>query len=879
MPEIAMNVTFGWHYDGRQGPLPESSFMSPVLGRQGLLALLELHLGLAGPPVSRSERVVAYLAHLRKVDDGKRFYSRSLQVDDFGVASKLLDWRDHWLLHGWDAAAAGSAPARVRDMTAVEATACEGVPAGEAERLYAVASALARRSVPVGEVRLIDAFERLPKVWRAVLALLPVRVEERLAGHARSGTSTLAKLQAAARGALNSGSADAIVGAQDDGSVLLMRSESVELASHWLSERQRETAETDLLLVCEQGGLELDDLFRARGGAVCGFDKHSPNRPALQTLPLALEQLWTPVDVHAVLQFLTHPYGPIGRSARWRLARAYAECPGFGGQPWASAKAHIAEQEDGPKQLERVRVWFDGLRWERAEGAPLDAVTQRVEAVAQALRGYAAHPRHDTPAVVRAARQAETVLRALEALKVQGVSKLAARQVEQLLSQATAGAGNPLAEPEVGCLRSAPAAALAIEPSDEVLWWMPSRPSLPSPAPWTNAEVQALEAAGVELPDPESELQDLAQDWLRPLLAARDRFVLVLPPKSSEEHPLSQLVQRLLPSVPVRAIEEEVEASSSVVLVADKPLPRLQREFHVEADMTSRRTRQSYSSLSELFDNPAVAVLKDAAALRTMTVLAVEDERRLLGTLAHRLLELMFAEPDVLGWHEAKVRAWFDAHADGLVAAEGAPLLMPGFSVVLHRFKATARDGAVALLRHLQQAGAVSVKTEVKLEGEIFGVPVVGSVDTLVELPDDRLVALDLKWSGKNRYADRLKTGTHLQLAIYSALVEQRHGRAPSEVGFFIFDGCVLLTTSNAVFPEAQVCAPPEGVTAKAMLAAARASWEWRQDQLAEHRLELVDLRLAGLDEFQGPDGTLPVGESGPWNAEYVALLGWQEGA
>lgn len=97
-----MNVTFGWQLDARQGPLLESRFNSPVVGRLGLLGLLELHLGMAGPPVARSQRVAAYLGHLRQADDGERFYSKSLEVDEMGVASELLTWRDEWLLYGWD---------------------------------------------------------------------------------------------------------------------------------------------------------------------------------------------------------------------------------------------------------------------------------------------------------------------------------------------------------------------------------------------------------------------------------------------------------------------------------------------------------------------------------------------------------------------------------------------------------------------------------------------------------------------------------------------------------------------------------------------------------------------------------------------------------
>jgi len=352
-----------------------------------------------------------------------------------------------------------------------------------------------------------------------------------------------------------------------------------------------------------------------------------------------------------------------------------------------------------------------------------------------------------------------------------------------------------------------------------------------------------------------------------------------LSPRHVEEHPIWLLVRRLLPELRIRHVEEELASNTDNEAVPDKPLPLLKRYLDIPSDMRSRRDRQSFTSLADLFDNPAVSVLKDAAGLRSATLLAVEDERRLLGTLAHRLVEVLFAVPGVLTWDETQVRAWFDEHADALIEAEGAPLLMLGFGVVLHRFKGAVREGMVALLAHLQSAGVVSVKSELPFEGTLFGVPVTGKVDLLAEFSGTRYAVLDLKWSGETRYRERLETGTHLQLAIYSSLIEQNLGHVPVELAFFIFDSRALLVTSGKYFPNAQVCAAPSGATVAQLLGDAEASWHWRNGQLVHRELELVDTRLAELEEFQGPPGTLRVKETGPWNAEYVALLGWEEGA
>ncbi len=880
MPVAPLNVTFGWHLDSRQGPLLESRFGAPVVGRFGMLGLVELYLGLAGPSISRSQRVAAFLGCLRKADDGQRFYSASLRTDEMGVASELLNWRDEWLLCGWDGTAPGDAPQRVADMAAVQSLCPELLPAGEADRLQLVEAALARHPAPLVEVRLVDDFERFPARWRAVLERLPCRIDSGLNPSARIEHATLARLQHAAVASQASGRIEPLSDVEDDGSVVVYRADSTDVALHWLMLNRKE-ASVDQLLVCEQDGAALDDIFRANSEPVCGFDRGSEFRPALQALPLAFELLWSPADVHRVLEFLVHPYGPFKRRARRVLARAYAKQPGYGSDGWQAAKADIKAMEGGDGLIAEVEFWFEGSRWSREEGAPLADVEARVDKVVAALRAFMAKPRDDLAAVGGGIRQGQAFLDALAELKAQGLERLTPRHVEQLLAQSTtAGSSNPYSEPEAGCRRSATVAAVsALEPANEVVWWMPSKPALPYPHKWSSSEIGALKARGAELRDMAVELTALAKDWIRPLLAAQDRFTLVLPPASEEEHPIWLLVRRLLPSLPVHHIEFELAASAHTEVAVDGLLPALSRHMHIPTDMSSVRERQSFTSLADLFDNPAVSVLKDAANLRGATLMAVEHERRLQGTLAHRLVENLFKTPAVLSWSADQVRAWFDAHGDALIEAEGAPLLMLGFSIALHRFKGTVREATVALVAHLQAAGAVSVRPEVPYEGTLFGTPVVGKVDLLVELPGPRLAVLDLKWSGQSRYRDRLLTGTHLQLAIYAAMVEQNEGRQPAELAFFIFDARALLATSNAVFPNAVVCAPPAGATVPQLLTRAAATLRWRHEQLASGLLELVDLRVGDIEDFQGPEGTLPVKEVGPWNDEYVALLGWEVGA
>lgn len=871
-----MKVTFGLRLDGRQGPPLESRLAAPVLGPQGMLALLELHLGLAAPHVARSQRVAAYLGPLRRGDDQKRFYSRSLAVDEVGAASELLTWRDEWLLCGWDGQAPENGSMRIRELALVEQQAHGNVPPGEGERLRFVCEALQVRRVPISEVRLLESLERFPPGWRAVLAHLPVTPPPAMNPIA---VGALGALQAAAIASLETGGVEVARDAPDDGTVLVYRARTRAVAQHWLSARCRGAA-TDRLLLCEDDGYALDTTLKATGAAGCGFDEPSSLRPALQTLSLALELLWAPVDVHRVLEFLTHPYGPFSRRARGRLARAYAKQPGFGGVEWGQAKADIGSTERGEALLEEVAFWFEGQRWARDAGAPVAAALERARRVAASLRVLQGQDRDDVAAIGAGVGQTQDVLIALEELERQGVPSVTPRHLEQVLAQATtSGASNPLAYPEVGCWRSArTAAVVAVEPAEELIWWMPGSPRLPAPSPWSASERAQLAAVGAQLRDPAQEMRWLAQDWIRPLLAAKRRLVLVLPPGGEEEHPVWQLIRSVLPGVRVRDIEDELQPKRELTAAVEHlELPRVPRYLNVHGSLTSRRKRQSYTSLNELFNNPAVSVLKDVAKLYRGSSLAVDVENRLLGTLAHRLLQELFASPDALGWRPEQIRAWFGNNAEALIEAEGAPLLMQGSGVALHKFRLTAQEGAVALVGHLQRAGVTRVESEVELKGTLGDIPLVGQIDLLAHMPDARCVALDLKWTGTTRHAELLKKGDHLQLALYSALVRENLGKPPAARGYFIFDTRTLIVDTEGVFVEARVCRP--ALSADEVLQRARKSWAWRRKQLKDGQVEVVDLRLGGIEQFQGPEDALPVKEPRPWDQEYLALLAWGEEA
>lgn len=872
-----MHVTFGLFLDARQGPSPSNFFNNPIVGRLGFLSLLETYLGLSAPEASTAKRVAVYSGLLRAHDNNLRFYSESLKADSIGTAARLLAWRDEWRLGGWDGSAQPTHPLRLQELAAIEKVALEALPSGEAERLLLVMQALRESGPgPIKSVTLVDPPEDFPLLWRRVLDRLPA-VEVRLPEP--QGEGQLRALQERALTVLAGGAAGSLA-APTDGSILLVHSLTATTAEHWLS-AQHSYAPDDRLVLAEDAGDSLDVSLSATGGVNCGFERPSQLRPALQALPLAMEMCWAPLDINRLLDFLTHPVGPFNRRARNTLARAVAKQPGIGGEAWTAAKAKLAASEDTQEIADEIAFWLESERWSRTNGVPIDALIARVDRLKEAMRRRLTGESADVASFSAAHRQCAAVHDALTELARQGLACMLPRQIEQLVAHATpAGASNPSAVSHVGCMRSASTAAACVEAADEVVWWMPSTPVLPSPLPWSPSEVEALTQQGVQLRDPARELVSLAQHWLRPLLAARKRFTLVCPPPHAEVHPIRQLLKKLVPHIESGALDLDTALGSTFLgrtaeVLPPQQLPVPPRQIQLPNPVLLKNSAQSFTTLNELFNDPVLFVLKRVADLEPSSVLAVEEDNRLLGILAHRVFEKLFAYADALTWSNHAAVAWFHTEADMLLQTEGAVLLMQGAGVSQQHFRKVCEGAICSLLDHLRSAGAIQVQTEVEFAGSLGAIPLVGKIDLLVTLGDRRTIALDMKWRGDNYYAGLLRSGEHLQLALYSSLIEQMKGVAPAALGYFILESGALYVTAADTFPKAQVRRPPNGVTIATLLDRARATWNWRKQQLDAGIIDVVP--EGSPDEFQGPDGTLPVNGPSKWDRDHLVLLGgWQ---
>lgn len=871
-------ITFGLHLDG-QRPKPAADALGvSLVGPLGLLNILEAQLGLLALRPSQAERTVQYQDCLHRLDSTQRFYHRSFAIDPLGTASSLLDWRDQWALHGWDGAMSSESPRRLRDLSEVEALASTAVAPNLGQRLKAVKAALQKRQPDIEQILLVDAIETLPYRWREVLAGLPVVAAGELAGQ---GRGFLGALQTQLHGAASGQDIEKLAW-HEDGTVLVVQAETSILANHWLTAKIAENCPT--LLVCTRDSMRLDAQLSAADQPRQGLRHFSAFRPALQVLPLALELLWEPLDFQALVQFLTHPLCPVPGYVGRRLAEKVADAPGIGGAYWERTLARIDEhygEERAVPIRETIALWIEHARFPSEFGAPIEAVIERVAQLAAFFRRRLG----EADAAKRLAfaagyGQCQSCLQTLLQLQAQGqgTTVIRPRQLQKLVAQNTAsGADNPLWPAEVGATQVVNHPGAPIEPVARVIWSPLSLPVLPSSDPWSTDELRALKEAGVDLPSAADRLEQVTASWLRPVMAAREQLVLVLPPAEEEVHPLWLMVESLVEKPRILALETLLSAGGATLApLTAQPLPAPKRWWQLPDDVSvALRPKESFSSLEKLLFNPYHWLLQYPARLQASRIVSLDGGFRLLGNLAHRLVEQYFLRPDALTMSEMEFDAWFASTFVALIDDEGATLKAPGRGADLQGFRQCLQQALRSLREQVAKAGMLQVLPERVVYGQFPGGELAGSVDLMMENALGELAIVDMKWSGTKKYPEKLRQNRHLQLVLYAELLRQETGRWPS-VAYYILDRGRFFAPDDRAFADAEAVPPVDGESTLQLWQRFLATWRWRVAQIQAGQFEVVLEGILADEAAQPPEDAMAMETLNEAYNEYRTLAGWE---
>ena len=873
------------------------------VGPNGFLGLLEAQLGIPSRDISFTTRLIQYLGCIDQTDHAAAFYHASYLADPFSVARTLLQWRDQWYLAGWQGSFPADAPARLADMATIEQHAATVVEQGLGQRIQRVMALLPENPIAVGTITLRDTLSDFPHLWRQLIQAVGVPVIETPQTEPQGRADTdLQRLQHHLLGSLLDKTPQSTRGKmrlQGDGTVIALRADSPSestpltalLTQRWL----RDDPGKSVALLAEKRGDLLDDTLEQLHSARLGFAALSPWRPVFQVLPLACELLWEPLNPAALLQFLSHPVGPIPRHVREKLAQTVARTPGIGSQAWEDAISASLEDEDQPKRqslTKRLRYWLQSPRFAPQDGVDSATLSERAQRVADWLQG--ARESNEDPARKAlyhiALNQALEFVSAIERLKVHGRDPLTQDNVRRLIEDVR-GTGAPIADRSAEVIRGQPrvlradhSGAFAACAVNHVIWWDCQASDRVQRWPWSRTERTALAASGVHLQSEDAQLEWLGKAWLRPVLSAQERCTFILHDDTERHHPLWDQIASITNGLPILHIASSDTARQ--LDIATEPLtprtlpPKVRWWQLPESVSLPVRDTESYSSLDTYINSPYQWLLKYAARIRPGSLANVSDGNLLKGSLAHRVYEeFLNAHPAIAGIKTSIIANWVDEHIRTLLEQEGAVLLEAGRQAEYERFITQVQDSLTTLVEHLQFAEVVSVQMELQQEGTFASGVLNGSIDLLATRVDGSEAVVDIKWGGKKYRREALLANSYLQLATYAQLRRDNGAALAPALSYFIVMDATMLSLNHNFFPNAEILQPEGGESAAQYWKRAEQSWHWRKGQFERGLIEVTVTDTELTDESMPGDDCLEISTASDLFNDYSVLTGWGENA
>jgi len=384
--------------------------------------------------------------------------------------------------------------------------------------------------------------------------------------------------------------------------------------------------------------------------------------------------------------------------------------------------------------------------------------------------------------------------------------------------------------------------------ADAVVWWgfVASSAGAARRPVWRAAERRALAAVGVELDEPSALQRGRSAAWMRPLLAARERLLLVsietLNGEVESPHPVWDEIcghLKMSDSDLAKVSVDWRDALSSGGGSAHIKLPEQAREvvpavagqavWAVDESLLPPRSKESASSLESLLGCPLRWGLKYRAKLRPGAIGDLPADNLLFGSLAHTLIEEFLIEHSDSLPEPAAARAMFEERFDDGVEGEAATLLQPDQAETLQRVRYQIARAGEVLVGAIRGGGFQVEGCEVEVSDARFAdTGFSGFIDLLLSHPQHGEVVVDLKWGGWTYREKQLKDGHALQLALYANAV-RKNGRALPPTAFFVLSEARFLTLHHGLFDPAVVV---EGPSMEATISAAK-------DTYAEVRNEL----------------------------------------
>ena len=714
-----MKIITGQGYDERLPNRPYNQLGSFVCGEQGLIVALEFRAGLKITEVSQAARTVAYLKALQLADDGERFYSKSFKVDEIASAETLLAWRDWAILHGWQHDKRSNSFGRFRDFEVVEKHFSKsGSSLGE--RIYELLPRLAIIKSSITNIELHHTKESWPHLYQFLfqeLANAGISVTEArlLLQPQAKPDSDLGQLQCA----LFTGSKGP-VSLRHDGSLRLISTTNKQLAAQYAVQ----AANDRTIIISRNLNHCLETAIELQAGNHSGVGDASGSRSPNQLLFLMLQSAWKTPSANALLQFLTLPAGRF-KSLRKKIARSFRDLPGVNKELWQTqiddfvTKVLLEKPEQDEAALRHaINDWLPISLTDNDENMPLSLAIILAERVAGYWRSLLTMPEQEQANVIysSAFAAADAVAEALREWPDNSISKM---QLNRLLT-ITLSIGNsrychPRQVSTFDIVSNPEVVHLKANKPEQIIWLDPEISPLYTTPPLSEQELSGIPLAPTFAQQTQFMQQALARASAS-MLAVSKSLTLIATDMAPEL--LKLQLTALLGKDIWLTLEDAILSGQQIYATTQQlpefSLPRATRWQHINSPISAPRETESYSSLAALALKPHEYVLKYSAKLYEDSTESLTVNPRLLGNLAHHLVEAWLNTHPWTSQPAAstEINDWLNTNLPIFIQQIALPLAQPGKQVERMKFQQQMLAALDALFETMASANVVNVEPE-----------------------------------------------------------------------------------------------------------------------------------------------------------------------
>lgn len=851
-PKTKMTIVYSPHYDGEVflGDAPET--MGTIyVGNKGLMDWLEMRAGIHYIIKSDVEREADYRNAINsflsdKKDSTDVFFGGAVGVDPFGVARKLLKWRDNLIMAGWD----GTCPEENSDKNYKKLIALTEIEqyfnsSGAADCWRKLCEEYKNRNILqglVGEIRFDCTKMDIPFLIQETLSAIFHQGEVKFETNCCQQEMAVDKIK-------------------------LLEFNDVNDAYEWICQIEKLPKDT---VIVNRDNIRLNHTLYTWNKPMVGATLMQSNPQMLQLLKLSMSIFSRPLNIHNLVSYLQLPMSPIPSGLRYKLAKILLRNGGFGEKKirddgevrddWDDAIATFDFKDENGKTSSKVRTkklpLLKPIRADYQDDLSKVEIAAYIKSIQDWVNGFNADA--DLPRERKhQLNELKSMLQSLQTALNSERENMTYIDIEKLILQIYRPMNYQLQQAETGSLNVVADIRSVAKPA-KMLIWLDCQQEDQENDPYdflTKDERDYLTSKGVVIPD---FAQHLEYARLEKIYKINQSEQVVLVKSSYDgttrlgEHSIIAEANYLSGKKLQRVKPDELFTMKDVKCITgavDVYQPELSYEI---GEVNHIGRKESNTSIDELINFPFNYVMDYVALLPTPDDDQLKNPHTTVGLVAHHFFQHIIEDGHQNLMEMRKLtETEFDKRLETAIDVTGLILRLDENATVLNNFRSHLRESMMALIDIMEKMELTPVGCEMDFpenKEDALNLSTIGSfgarIDFVLKNKDSRYVIFDFKWSYGKRFAEKLKDNLSIQLELYrQSVIAAYPGKEVAGVGYYIMPKKQLITSDFDEIPESdlikRIDAPESAVTLEDKI---QHSYKYRMNEIKKGHIEEAEM-------------------------------------